>query len=157
MKKIIIMVVIVGSVNVYTEDFKFKVNKDLNIPVPQIENNILSGEKAIFGENSMLDYYQAPEDLKKLADSTVAFVSKDLLEYDPVSKKYKIKKEIKVSANYIDEKEDFVNQNIISFCSGAYVGNSYILSAGHCVDEKSYKNVYVIFGWRYNSSNTSSP
>ena len=156
MKRLIIAVfgIFIILSYLYSQDFNIKVNTDLSIPIPS-----KSSEKAIFGDNSMQDYYQVSSNLKKMADSTIAFVKKDSLVYDSQTKTYKIAKEMKVSMNYVDDKEDFVNQNILSFCSGAYVGKSYILSAGHCVDpdpESSlyFKNVYIVFGWRYEADNT---
>jgi hypothetical protein len=136
----------------YAQDFNINVNRQVSVPVPS-----KNADKAIFGDNSMMDYYQAPPALRKLADSTVAFINKKSLVYDAQTKTYKVAKEIKVSSNYVDDKEDFVNQNILSFCSGAYVGKSMVLSAGHCVETNDtssssyYKNVYVVFGWRYES------
>jgi len=161
MKKLIMIFLSVFAVSyVYSSDFDIDIkditnNSDFSqIPIPS-----KSIEKAIFGDNSMQDYYQVSDELKKMADSTVAFVNKKDLVYDPQTKTYKVAKNMTVSINYVDDKEDFVNQNILSFCSGAYIGNSYILSAGHCVDEdpKSsvyYKNVYIVFGWRYQADNT---
>ena len=161
MKKLIlsITILLVGVSVGSSEEFNIKIKNDLDIPLPKI-GSLKIGEKAIFGDNSMQDYYQVSDELKKLADSTVAFVNKKSLVYDAKTKTYKVAKEIKVSANYVDDKEDFVNQDVLSFCSGAYVGNSYIISAGHCVDTSDkdafdyYDNVYVVFGWRYDSDNT---
>jgi len=161
MKKLIlsITILLVGVSVGSSEEFNIKIKNDLDIPLPKI-GSLKIGEKAIFGDNSMQDYYQVSDELKKLADSTVAFVNKKSLVYDAKTKTYKVAKEIKLSANYVDDNEDFVNQDVLSFCSGAYVGNSYIISAGHCVDTSDkdafnyYDNVYVVFGWRYDSDNT---
>ena len=161
MKKLILSItfLLVGASVGFSEEFNIKIKKDLDVPLPKI-GSLKTGEKAIFGDNSMQDYYQVSDELKKLADSTVAFVNKKSLVYDTNTKTYKVAKEIKVSANYVDDNEDFVNQDVLSFCSGAYVGNSYIISAGHCVDTSNkdafnyYDNVYIVFGWRYDSDNT---
>ena len=135
-----------------------KNNSNISVPTPRVKK---TGDKAIFGDNSMQDYYQVSTTLKEMADSTVAFVPKDLLIYDSQTKTYKVAQEMRVSMNYgnIDKKEDFVNENILSFCSGAYLGKSYILSAGHCIDPDPnspsyFKNVYIVFGWRYEADNT---
>lgn len=156
MKKLLMIAIMtVAGCLLYAQDFNINVNRQVSVPVPS-----KNADKAIFGDNSMMDYYQAPPALRKLADSTVAFINKKSLVYDAQTKTYKVAKEIKVSSNYVDDKEDFVNQNILSFCSGAYVGKSMVLSAGHCVEPSDsssssyYKNVYVVFGWRYESDNT---
>jgi len=162
MKKLILILIttIFIAKTSFSNDFNIRIKKDFDIPLPKPDRSTLTSEKAIFGDNSMMDYYQVSDELKKLADSTVAFISKNSLIYDSTTKTYKLANEMKVSANYLDDNEDFVNQNILSFCSGAYLGNSYILSAGHCVDASNinssnyFKNVYIVFGWRYESDNT---
>lgn len=113
-----------------------------------------SASKGIYGENSMQEYYQVPERLKSLADSTVAFVKKDRLEYDPAGNSYKAKKSVKVTeSHYAAEGEDFSSQATLSECSGAYVGKGLILTAGHCVSKDpkaaNYREKYfLVFGWK---------
>lgn len=115
----------------------------------------LSASKSIYGENSMHEYYQVPEQLKKLADSTVAFVNKSSLYFDPVEKIYKIKNTIKISeAEYLEESEDFSSQSRLSGCSGAYVGKGLVMTAGHCVSDNPkepdyFENFLLVFGWRH--------
>ncbi|OGS06406.1 MAG: hypothetical protein A2270_06885 [Elusimicrobia bacterium RIFOXYA12_FULL_51_18] len=119
-------------------------------PVPSF-----SASKSIYGENSMHEYYQVPDQLKRLADSTVAFVKKSSLYFDPVEKIYKIKNSIKISqAEYLDESEDFSSQSKLSNCSGAYLGKGLVMTAGHCVsddpeDSGYFENFFMVFGWKY--------
>ena len=114
----------------------------------------LSASKGIYGENSMQDYYQVPERLKRLADSTVAFVKKDRLEYNPAGNTYKAKNAVKIAeSHYSDESEDFSSQATLSECSGAFVGKGLILTAGHCTskDPKAanyYEKYFLVFGWK---------
>ncbi|OGR73405.1 MAG: hypothetical protein A2089_07410 [Elusimicrobia bacterium GWD2_63_28] len=118
-------------------------------PVP-----FISASKGIYGNNSMQDYYQVPESLKKLADSTVAFIMKDTFEYDAESKRYKVKKALKLTeSSYADESEDFSSQNKLADCTGAYVGKGLILTAGHCISKNPkaqtyYGNYFLVFGWK---------
>lgn len=140
----------------YAQDFKADFSRKVDLPTP-----VMSSDKAIFGPNSMLDYYQAAPYLKKMADSTVAFVKKSDLELDESSGKYKVKKKMTMANLYADPSEDFYQQNLLSFCSGAYVGNGYILSAGHCIssDPKAdnyFGNTYAVFGWRLNSDGSAA-
>lgn len=119
------------------------------VPVPS-----LSASKGIYGENSMQDYYQVTERLKKLADSTVAFINKSSFEYDAESKRYKVKNALKLTeSHYADESEDFSSQNRLADCSGAYVGKGLILTAGHCISKNPkaqtyYGNYFLVFGWK---------
>jgi len=123
----------------------------------------LSASKSIYGENSMQEYYQAPEKLKAMADSTVAFVRKDSLFFDPVKKVYVLKdrRPLAAVAN-LDESEDFASQNKLSSCSGAYVGKGMVLTAGHCVsaDPKSgsyFGQMLMVFGWKYEKEGNTVP
>lgn len=114
-----------------------------------------SAAKAIYGENSMHDYYQVPPQLQKLADSTVAFVDKSNLYFDPVEKTYKIRNSIKLSvSDYADESEDFSSQSRLSGCSGAYLGKGLVMTAGHCFSEDPkepgyFENFFLVFGWKH--------
>ncbi|MDD5209593.1 MAG: serine protease [Elusimicrobiales bacterium] len=122
----------------------------LAVPAPSF-----SASKSIYGENSMQEYYQVPAQLKKLADSTVAFVNKSSLYFDPVEKVYKVKNTIKISeSNYLDENEDFSSQSKLSGCSGSYLGKGLVMTAGHCVSEDAkdpsyFENFFMVFGWKY--------
>lgn len=128
-----------------------------DVPLPSF-----SSAKSIYGENSMHEYYQVPESLKKLADSTVAFVNKRNLYFDPLEKKYRIKNFNKVSEmHYADENEDFSSQNKLSDCSGAYVGNGLVMTAGHCVaenkeDRSYFENYFMVFGWKYDKEGSAA-
>lgn len=123
----------------------------------------LSASKSIYGENSMQEYYQVPEKLKAMADSTVAFVRKDSLFFDPVKKVFVLKDRRPLSAiANLDESEDFVSQNKLSNCSGAYVGKSMVLTAGHCVSEDPkggsyFGDMFMVFGWKYEKEGNIVP
>ncbi|MDO8803881.1 MAG: serine protease [Elusimicrobiota bacterium] len=121
-----------------------------------------SASKSIYGENSMHEYYQVPDQLKKMADSTVAFVKKSNLYFDPVEKIYKIKNTIKISeAEYLEESENFSSQSRLSNCSGAYLGKGLVMTAGHCVsedpkDSSYFENLFMVFGWKYDKEGAPS-
>ena len=114
-----------------------------------------SASKSIYGGNSMQEYYQVPLQLKKLADSTVAFISKSRLYFDPVEKTYKVKNSIKLTeTDYADESEDFSSQSRLSGCSGSYLGKGLVMTAGHCVSDNAkepdyFENFFMVFGWKH--------
>ncbi|OGS12796.1 MAG: hypothetical protein A2234_05820 [Elusimicrobia bacterium RIFOXYA2_FULL_58_8] len=132
-------------------------NIDGNIPIPS------SRSKSIYGANSMHEYYQSPEKLKKMADSTVAFVQKDSLYFDPVKRIFTVKDRRRLSdAANLDESEDFASQNKLSNCSGAYVGKGLVMTAGHCVSDDPerghyFGNLFMVFGWKYEKEGTPVP
>jgi V8-like Glu-specific endopeptidase len=103
----------------------------------------------------MHEYYQVSDQLKKMADSTVAFVNKNSLYFDPVAKVYKIKSSPTISeVSYVDASEDFASQSGLSTCSGSYLGKGLVMTAGHCVSEDTkehnyFENYFMVFGWKY--------
>lgn len=124
------------------------VNKDIELPYVSFK----TADKSIYGKNSMKDYYQLSPELKKLADSTVILVSKDMLSYDASADKYVIVKNMTFSqAQYLDENEDFADNPVLGFCSGSLVGSNLVLTAAHCINEGSYKNVKIVFNWKLDS------
>jgi len=118
-------------------------------PIPSF-----SASKSIYGDNSMQEYYQVPEQLKRLADSSVAFVSKKDLYFDPAANVYRAKYSASLSeVSYVDASEDFSSQTKLSGCSGAYLGKGLVMTAGHCVyadpkDPKHFENFFMVFGWK---------
>lgn len=152
----ILLITLIMGLNAGAQDFNADFKKEVNLPIPA-----MSADKAIFGPNSMNDYYQVAPYLQKMADSTVAFIKKTDLTFDQASGKYKIKKKMTMANLYADPSEDFYKQSLLSFCSGAYVGKGYILSAGHCIssDPKSdnyFGNTYAVFGWKMTSDGTAA-
>lgn len=88
--------------------------------------------KVIYGEDNRVDYFEASDELKDLADSTVALVNKKKLE--PVASggfDFQLR-------NFGNEmglcsSERFIEQDTLAFCSGSLVGKDLILTAGHCI------------------------
>lgn len=109
---------------------------------------------AIYGDNTITDYYKVDRSLRQLADSTVALVKKDSLILDEATGRYK-----PLSVSTIGEGRGhgadtaFHDQPVLSFCSGALVSRDLVLTAGHCVsseagDSKRFDNIYAVFGWK---------
>lgn len=59
---------------------------------------------------------------------------------------------LKNKENLCDEQR-FSNQPSNSFCSGFAIDKRTIVTAGHCIDNKSYKTVYAVFGYQMNCKN----
>lgn len=127
----------------------------IKLEAPVAPSPVFTADKSIYGENSMHEYYQVPERLKKLADSSVAFVSRSALYFDPAAKVYRIRNSQKLSDMvYADENEDFSSQGKLSNCSGAYLGKGLVMTAGHCVsanpeNDSFFGNYFLVFGWKY--------
>jgi len=126
-------------------------------PKPSVEKNSLpkTEKVAIYGKNTIRDYYLVKRSLQKLADSTVALVYKYSLYLDTETNTYKPINVTTVGKEYsLDEKEDFYNQKLLSFCSGSLVSKNLVLTAGHCVSdikEKGipyFEDIFIVFGWK---------
>jgi V8-like Glu-specific endopeptidase len=110
---------------------------------------------AIFGTNTITDYYKVDSSLRQLADSTVALVDKSALHYDHAAGKYTVTRLRPLGAErHFEDGTDFNDQKALSFCSGALVARDIVLTAGHCApkdpaDQHIYfGNVYAVFGWK---------
>jgi hypothetical protein len=122
-------------------------------PKPTGEKNILPKTQnvAIYGKNTIRDYYLVEQPLQKLADSTVALVYKYSLYLDTETNTYKPIYVKTVGEEYsLDEKEDFYFQKTFSFCSGSLISKNLVLTAGHCVlnDPDDFKDFFIVFGWK---------
>lgn len=131
-------------------DINFNLKKNIDIP---IVNFSIELNKSIYGENSMKDYYEVSPEIKELADSTVVFVRNDAISYDSANKRYvRVKNRSFSQSHYLNEDQDFANQPVFGFCSGALVSKNLVLTAGHCIKEDNYSHVKVVFNWKIEKS-----
>lgn len=109
---------------------------------------------AIYGDNTLNDYYKVDKSLQQLADSVVAIMDKTAISYDEASGKYKAMTLSTVNERMgLSNGATFSGQKALSFCSGALVSDNLVLTAGHCINNNSadphyFDKVYVVFGWR---------
>jgi S1-C subfamily serine protease len=101
----------------------------------------------IYGSDGRLDLYQVSDDnLKRLADSTVALIAnKDLVVS---GSSLAIKGSSFGSAYQLCNSEKFREQSTAAFCSGSLVGEDTIITAGHCIENASdCAGVNFVFGY----------
>lgn len=109
---------------------------------------------AIYGDNTLNDYYKVDKSLQQLADSVVAIMEKSAIGYDDATGKYKTLTLSTVNDSLgLSRGATFSGQKTLSFCSGALVSENLVLTAGHCINNNSadphyFDKVYVVFGWR---------
>ncbi len=102
--------------------------------------------KSIYGNDDRLDYFQVPDDIAKLADSTVSLwrskkVIRDGEVFNLVTKRFGRHYKLCIS-------ERFRDQPVGAFCSGALVSDDIIVTAGHCItDGKICADTKFIFGF----------
>ncbi len=134
-------------------------NRDVNLPVPSPavasnQTNASAQNIAIYGNNTLRDWYKVDKSLRELSESVAAFVSGDSLRFDKSRKVYKPLKLETLGDNYsLAESADFKKQKVLSYCSGSLVSPYLVLTAGHCIeynpkDPYYYKNTYIVFGWK---------
>ena len=101
----------------------------------------------IYGSDGRLDLYQVSDDnLKKLADSTVALISQKSLISNGSSTL--IKGNNFGSAYQLCSSEKFKEQSTAAFCSGSLVAEDTIITAGHCVQNATdCSTVNFVFGY----------
>lgn len=129
---------------------------DVPLPAAAQAEPVRSGYQpvAIYGDNTLDDYYKVDKSLQELADSVVALMDKSAIGYDEASGTYKPLKLSTVNRRMgLSDGATFSGQKSLSFCSGALVSRELVLTAGHCINNDPshahyFDKVYVVFGWR---------
>jgi len=107
--------------------------------------------KTIYGADNRLDYYEAPAELRVLADSVVSLWQAKQVSFsgDQASLAHKNFGE----AVNLCPGERFSEQPIGAFCSGALVGEDLVMTAGHCItDEAACAGTKFVFGYAVKQS-----
>ena len=107
--------------------------------------------KTVYGADNRLDYYEAPADMKVLADSVVSlWKAKHVsLSGDKASLAHVNFGE----AMGLCPSERFREQPLGAFCSGSLVGEDLVMTAGHCVtDESACADTKFVFGYAVKQS-----
>jgi V8-like Glu-specific endopeptidase len=135
---------------------------DQDIEVPEVGQPVAAEPRiqqvAIYGKNTLSDYYKVDKSLQQLADSVVALMDKSALVYDEADGVYKIPNLTTVNQRMgITRGSTFAGQKTVSFCSGSLVADNIVLTAGHCVNNKPedphyFEKIYVVFGWKQTGS-----
>lgn len=105
-------------------------------------------DKVIYGTDDRLDYYQAPPDMRKLADSVVSLWKAPKVLPADDGRSYRLAVKNYGSSMGLCPEEPFYEQPIGAFCSGTLVGKNLIMTAGHCItSEGDCANTRFVFGF----------
>ncbi len=104
--------------------------------------------EVIYGDDNRLDYYQITnQQIKNIADSTLALVKTNDLKQTSSGYEFKSKTSIGVSRNLCPT-EPFRDQPAQAFCSGFLISPELIVTAGHCITSQSAcEDISFVFGY----------
>lgn len=105
-------------------------------------------QNVVYGTDDRKDYRDVTDpQLRELARSTVALISKEHLIYDDVFDVFHFEKPD--GSLPLCSEEPFNNQSTWAFCSGSLIAPDLILTAGHCVfDQKSCQKARFVFDYK---------
>lgn len=121
----------------------------LSVALPAI--TLADAAKTIYGADNRLDYYEAPADMKVLADSVVSLWQAKQVS---VSGGQAALKHVNFGeAMNLCPSERFREQPLGAFCSGSLVGEDLVMTAGHCItDENACADTKFVFGYAVKQS-----
>lgn len=127
----------------------FSIAAALAVALPAI--TLADAAKTIYGSDNRLDYYEAPADMKVLADSVVSLWQAKQVS---VSGGQAALKHVNFGeAMNLCPSERFREQPLGAFCSGALVGEDLVMTAGHCItDENACADTKFVFGYAVKQS-----
>lgn len=105
-------------------------------------------QKAIYGKDDRRDWYQVRDDaLLEWGASTVALIAKTDISYqtDPAT----IRMQNYQSSENLCSDQPYLAQPTAAFCSGFFVGEDRIVTAGHCLPKKvDCQNTAFVFDYK---------
>lgn len=106
----------------------------------------------IYGEDNRKDFNEVnDEDLKRVARSTIALISKELMTLDKPAGVYRFQKP--ATSLPLCPSERFRQQSTWAHCSGSLIAPDLILTAGHCVmDESDCRSARYVFDYALTGS-----
>lgn len=107
--------------------------------------------KAIYGEDNRLDYWELPEERRELADSVVSLWHDGVLTPDADKNFFSLDHQAlnEAPSSYCPGLK-FGDQKAGALCSGSFVGEDLVLTAGHClIDLPEYgcAHTKIAFGY----------
>ncbi len=112
--------------------------------------SLADDSKGIYGRDDRLDFFEAPPEMRDLADSVVSLWDAADVSGGVFSSGVSLATAEFGSASGLCPSERFYTQpvSIGSLCSGSLVGEDLVMTAGHCMKtEDDCKKTKVVFGY----------
>lgn len=114
----------------------------------------VASTKVIYGNDDRADIYQVDRvDLRELADSTAAIIPNNNLLIDE-NGNFKVLSKGFGDGYQLCKDERFYEQKNPAICSSFLVGDDMVATAGHCVDDRTCKDLSFVFGFQMKEENT---
>jgi V8-like Glu-specific endopeptidase len=95
-------------------------------------------DKVIYGDDNRVDVYASTNsDFVELSKSTAAMISTSKMKFDRSTKTFEIKAGKLGDRLNACKGERFAEQPSAANCSGFLVGDKYLVTAGHCIEDMS--------------------
>eukprot|EP00299_Pterocystis_sp_00344_P015372 c7671_g1_i1.p1 GENE.c7671_g1_i1~~c7671_g1_i1.p1 ORF type:complete len:786 (+),score=182.74 c7671_g1_i1:63-2420(+) len=118
---------------------------------------VLGSSKTIYGVDDRLEYYEAPDHLQALTrNSVVALIAAPIADpKDEDGNHYAIWEEVALGPAYdVCDDSAYAEQPTAAFCSGTYLGDGLVLTAGHCITSHSgCCDTRFVFNYFYSGPN----
>ncbi|MCP4915030.1 MAG: trypsin-like serine protease [Oligoflexia bacterium] len=113
-------------------------------------SNSWAKEKAIFGEDNVFDYFELSNPFyDNLSNMTVVLVDNNRLKNDGDAKRFVSTSGSLRSERNLCRDERFADQKQQGFCSGFFISDDLVVTAGHCIKDNDHcKNISFVQGYK---------
>jgi hypothetical protein len=117
---------------------------------------LLPAPKSIYGTDNRQEYFEALPAMRQLSDSVASLWKGASIK--PAGGNYRLTTEVFGEKYNLCPGEKFREQPLGAFCSGSLVGDDLVMTAGHCITNRTdCVNAKIVFGFAVTSSGGKAP
>ena len=117
-----------------------------------------AADKAIFGSDDRLDFYEAPRGIQDLSDSVVSLWKSEDVKANPETGRYDLNTTRLGLAVALCPGNRYWLQRTGSYCTGSLVGPDLVLTAGHCIkNAQDCAGARIVFGFKVDKDGDPGP
>ena len=118
----------------------------------------VSGKGDIYGDDGRSELHETDSEVyRKVAASTAMLVDTNKLDYDEDEQTFGIEPATLRERFGVCGREPYADQPAPGFCSGFLVGARTLVTAGHCLTERSCETSSVVFGFSRETEGEAAP